>query len=236
MGATQSVLIARHDSTRTVYAIEPQKDGLYAMCRLGAWVSLEELAQDATAVCQERVFPAKADGSPEKLSMATMTPQMSSHQKKKRAAIEAIQSLVRKKPKAEEPLQQALHDVPTETQREEWGEALKPTPEIMIPVVKQSIEETPGPEPLAPQKTKTDDKMVEPAISQAKITQTKPVAEEKTAISSSQLHTGAIDDGPQDMATNIFENIRAHYVEALYKSMASYIIRRQRFVYTNPII
>ncbi|KAJ6790015.1 hypothetical protein PWT90_10369 [Aphanocladium album] len=272
MGSTQSVLVARHDATRTICALERQSDGLYAMCKLGAWVDVERLAQDATALCAERVFAqVKSEASPSsQAGLAAMTtPHMNSQQRKKRAAIEAIQSLVRKKPKQDMAVAGPASDeglLHPDVQRRVWDKRLEQTPEIMIPFVKQSIEDTPAPELTRPHDVDREDgrqipeTMPEIMIPHPKteedgtpmpeimIPHVKPQLNDKPAVeatsarayrgadqtqcessaigaaagvSSSQIHTRDIDDGPQDVATNMFENIRSHYFEALYKSLGS---------------
>ncbi|KAM3560628.1 hypothetical protein MY1884_002808 [Beauveria asiatica] len=349
MGAVRSVLVARHEATRAVYAVERHADGLYAMCRLGAWVSIERLARDAaTAVCAERVFPVKAETlSPPSLAAAavttmtttTTTLRMDSPQRKKRAAIEAIQSLVRKKPKAEARsssdgmtapevpqrsseqilrpktemgiahVKQSVEEspMPEIMIRHVKGEEEVPMPEIMIPHIKTGQDErtpeimiryvkgeegVPMPEIMIPHiktgrdertpeimiphiktgqdertpeimiphiktgrdektpeimiphiKTGQDEKTpeimiphVKPSLDETQVMESSrikagcPVRETQgessamgasSALPSSQIHIRAIDDDTQDMATNIFENIRAHYFEALYKSMGS---------------
>ncbi|KAF4978296.1 hypothetical protein FZEAL_5307 [Fusarium zealandicum] len=102
MGSVPVVLLARKESSRAVYALERQDTGLYVVCRLGSWVDLEVLAEHASAVCRERIRPAirpesRSQGAPS----ATTTPQLHKDQKTKRAAIEAIQSLVRKRPRSQ---------------------------------------------------------------------------------------------------------------------------------------
>ncbi len=323
MGATQSVLVARHDATRTIHAIERQHDGLYTMCRLGAWVDLERLALDATALCAERVFPVKAEiaSSPPRARgpLAAMTPHMISQQKKKRAAIEAIQSLVRKKPKAEPgPSSDEAAPLAPEMQRQVWDQALGPMPEHIIPYVKQSIEETAVPQAISPEvpipenrtrfikqrysvppmpevmiphikqreetpmsevipHVKHGDRMSpvsesmtshntrgkrEVQIAEAMIPCVKPPPEvtsettikssearfhlEETkgqssamgaaaALPSSQLLGPAGEDDPQDVAASIFENIRAHYFEVLYKSMVSDFRIKLRAYHSNAL-
>ncbi|PMB68288.1 hypothetical protein BM221_006465 [Beauveria bassiana] len=292
IGAARSVLVARHEATRAVYAVERHADGLYAMCRLGAWVSVERLARDAaTAVCAERVFPVKAEtlSSPSiaaaAMTTTTMTTlRMDSPQRKKRAAIEAIQSLVRKKPKAEARtssdgvpapevprrssdqmlahVKQSVEESPMleiMIRHVKKGEEEVPMPEIMIPHIKSARDEktpeimiryvkgedeVPMPEIMVPHiKTRPDEKTpeimiphVKPSPDEIQVVQSSkakahfPVRETQgessamgavSALPSSQIHIRAIDDDTQDMATNIFENIRAHYFEALYKSMGS---------------
>jgi hypothetical protein len=101
LGSTQSVLIARYDASGALYALERQPGGLYVMCKLGNWVELSQLAQAATAICHGRIFPAKPETKRGEDADAIITPQLHKDHKRKRAAIEAIQSLVRKKPKSE---------------------------------------------------------------------------------------------------------------------------------------
>ncbi|KAJ3473045.1 hypothetical protein NLG97_g10549 [Lecanicillium saksenae] len=96
----------------------------------------------------------------------------------------------------------------TQPKREVGG---TPMPEIMIPHVKPQLEDLPAVEPTSSQ-----------ALPRVQETQYgSPTVGAPAAFPSSQVHARAIDDGPQDVATNIFENIRSHYFEALYKSMGS---------------
>ncbi|KAJ4235952.1 hypothetical protein NW759_001036 [Fusarium solani] len=102
MGSVPVVLLARKESSRAVYALERQENGLYVVFRLGSWVNLEELAKDASAVCHERLRPpVKLESQGQTASSAITTPQLHKDQKMKRAAIEAIQSLVRKRPRSQ---------------------------------------------------------------------------------------------------------------------------------------
>jgi DNA replication regulator SLD3 len=100
-----TVLMARNETKGTVYAVERQPDGLYVLCKLGPWVELQLLAQKATVLLREKLqVPepehhdasrrTETDGEPK-------TPHLFKSDKKKRAAIEAIQSLVRKKARPE---------------------------------------------------------------------------------------------------------------------------------------
>lgn len=102
MGSVPVVLLARKESSRAVYALERQENGLYVVFRLGSWVNLEELAKDASAVCHERLRPpVKLESQGPTASSAITTPQLHKDQNMKRAAIEAIQSLVRKRPRSQ---------------------------------------------------------------------------------------------------------------------------------------
>ncbi|GAO13950.1 hypothetical protein UVI_02035040 [Ustilaginoidea virens] len=99
LGCTPNVLIAKNDAKGTLYALEREANGLYVVCRLGPWVDLGQLVMNASAASYDRL--ARRHLAPCTLEPAgpTVTPQMHKEQKKKRAAIEAIQSLVRKKSK-----------------------------------------------------------------------------------------------------------------------------------------
>lgn len=101
-------------------------------------------------------------------------------------------------------------------------------PEIMIPHIKGTEVEEKMPEikipcvKLPPEKTPTAEPMTARARTPTGETKRDSSAmDEPSALPSSQIHARSIDDGPQDVATNIFENIRAHYFEALYKSLGS---------------
>lgn len=102
LGPSRSVLLARIEPRGAVYAFERQPDGLYVVCKLGSWVQLEALAENATTICHDRVFPVKLESTTSQNDApAIITPQMHHKQKQKRAAIEAIQSLVRKRAKSQ---------------------------------------------------------------------------------------------------------------------------------------
>ncbi|KAH7328783.1 DNA replication regulator SLD3-domain-containing protein [Stachybotrys elegans] len=110
VGTSSSILIARYDSKGAIYAIERHGEGLYVVCRVGSWVSLESLSSHATAVCRERLRPKRTELQELASCNATTTPQLHNEQKKKRAAIEAIQSLVKKRARSQSV--SVLHDIP----------------------------------------------------------------------------------------------------------------------------
>ncbi|KAI3396679.1 hypothetical protein diail_11787 [Diaporthe ilicicola] len=93
-----SVLIARSDASRNVYAIERHQTGLYVVCKLGAWVAIEKLSHLAEACYEQRCRPAQAVHANVAEPPST-TPQLHHESKKKRLAIEQIQSMVRKRPR-----------------------------------------------------------------------------------------------------------------------------------------
>lgn len=97
MGTQPMVLIARLDDGRTLYAVEREDRGLYVLCQLGSWVNLRQLK--AESVVSRDEIPHKSlqkvvgsDTAPASL----ITPESSKFSKKKRLAIEAIQSMVRR--------------------------------------------------------------------------------------------------------------------------------------------
>ena len=96
MGSQLMVLIARHEDGRTFYAVEREDRGLYAVCQLGSWVDLGQLKAVAVAVrldqvrTQETVIPKLHS------KMPVETPAARKETAKKRLAIEALQSKVKR--------------------------------------------------------------------------------------------------------------------------------------------
>jgi DNA replication regulator SLD3 len=101
MGSQPMVLIARLDDGRTLCAVERESRGLYALCQLGSWVNLQGLKAAAVVSKQElhklseRAFPASAVAQAA-ATAPLATPESSKYSKKKRLAIEAIQSMVKR--------------------------------------------------------------------------------------------------------------------------------------------
>ncbi|KAI5920668.1 DNA replication regulator SLD3-domain-containing protein [Camillea tinctor] len=96
MGSRSVVLIARLETDKTVYAIERQRNGLYTLCHLGQWVDLEGLCELATVSCPHLINkrPNAVTGSD--MPQPLITPQLHHEHKKKRLAIDAIHSLVKR--------------------------------------------------------------------------------------------------------------------------------------------
>jgi DNA replication regulator SLD3 len=98
MGSQPMVLIARLDDGRTLYAVEREDRGLYVLCRLGSWVNLHQLKEAVVVSKQElpkgleRRDPVQQQSTP----APHIAPESSKYSKKKRLAIEAIQSMVRR--------------------------------------------------------------------------------------------------------------------------------------------
>ncbi|KAI0376255.1 DNA replication regulator SLD3-domain-containing protein [Hypomontagnella monticulosa] len=96
MGSRPVVLIARLESDKTLYVLERQVNGLYTLCHLGPWVHLRELQQLATASLPKLIERRTNDTANSITSQPLTTPQLHHATKKRRLAIEAIQSLVKK--------------------------------------------------------------------------------------------------------------------------------------------
>lgn len=181
MGSAQSVLIARSDPKGTVYALERQDNGLYVMCKLGSWVQLDVLASKATAVSRERLQPASQEQPQPHPFAGLTTPQTHKEHKRKRSAIEAIQSLVRKRARSQSV--STFDDITKpSTITEVEDDAQLPSPDI-------GLDQQACTEPKQP-------------------SQSVVLAKEAEKI-----------EEPTQTADIIFNNIKTHYFEALYKSM-----------------
>jgi len=175
-----------------VYAIERQKDGLYVLCKLGAWVDIEELAQLATVVSSQRIKACK----PVKLENTGVppltTPHLYKESKKRRMAIDEIQSIVRKRSVSTVSIAdvEAHRQLPTPTEK--------------------------SPEPAESDK-KDADLPAEPAEDLG----TSLSLPTETRALSVPVSLPGDDQQGQPNAQDIFQNIRAQYFEALYHSMGS---------------
>lgn len=97
MGSQPMVLIARLEDTRTIFAVERESKGLYVICQLGSWVNIQELKSTAVASTQE--LPKNFDQpitAIQDVTVPTTTAESNKYCKKKRVAIEAIQSMVKR--------------------------------------------------------------------------------------------------------------------------------------------
>lgn len=94
-----SVLLARSDNSHYVYAIERHQNGLYVVCKLGAWVNIEKLSYLADAYYEQRCRPTRT-AQAEVADAPSITPQLHKEHKRKRLAIEELQSMVRKRARA----------------------------------------------------------------------------------------------------------------------------------------
>ncbi|KAJ8127029.1 hypothetical protein O1611_g6606 [Lasiodiplodia mahajangana] len=96
MGNRPVVLIARLESNRSIYAIERQANALYVVCHLGSWVDISQLCDVAIVSCTALIHKQPALPTEPTRHAPLTTPQISHTNKKRRLAIEAIQSLVKK--------------------------------------------------------------------------------------------------------------------------------------------
>jgi DNA replication regulator SLD3 len=97
MGSQPMVLVARLDDGRALYAVEREDRGLYVLCQLGSWVNLSQLR--AAAVVSKVELPRTTDkhlGEKDNIAVPLITAEASKYSKKKRLAIEAIQSMVKR--------------------------------------------------------------------------------------------------------------------------------------------
>jgi hypothetical protein len=139
MGTQPMLLIARLDDARTLYAVERESRGFYVLCQLGSWVNLQELK--ATAIASKlELLPRLSDRGLVPLQFATettsvplITPESSKYSKKKRLAIEAIQSMVKRPSTASLTESQALVTEPESGVDSQPGE--KSSNDLPIPPV-----------------------------------------------------------------------------------------------------
>lgn len=101
MGNQPMVLIARLDDNRTLYAVERESRGLYVVLQLGSWINIRQLKASAVVAQTERAeVPVKglfiASTHLETSTEPLITPEGSKYNKKKRLAIEAIQSMIKR--------------------------------------------------------------------------------------------------------------------------------------------
>lgn len=147
MGSTPMVLIARLDDGKTHFAVELEARGLYVLCRIGSWVDMEKLCAGAV-VSRYRSMAKKNEGTKftniqAQTEISQITPESTKYSKKKRLAIEAIQSMV-KRPSGElTPSSQALPKIP-EPQPQTGAAAATLSPEKLVshPVATEEILDT----------------------------------------------------------------------------------------------
>ena len=97
-GGGPYLLIARLDKTGALYAVEGYEQSLYTVCKLGQWVELRRLRSKATLSCDQLLDLGREEPAPEKKAGAALTtPVQHKASKEKRIAIEALQSVVRRK-------------------------------------------------------------------------------------------------------------------------------------------
>ncbi|KAL3428042.1 hypothetical protein PVAG01_01551 [Phlyctema vagabunda] len=101
MGTQPTTLIARLDTSKVLYAVERESRGLYVLCQLGPWVDIHNLGVVRTPSNLEGIkttfrSPLPTDISREPTPATEITTESAKYSKKKRLAIEAIQSMVKR--------------------------------------------------------------------------------------------------------------------------------------------
>jgi DNA replication regulator SLD3 len=99
MGSQPMVLIAQFDDPRTLCAVERESRGLYVLCQLGSWVNFQGLKAEAVVSKQDVQKMSETGflgGAITQAAVPLATPESSKYSKKKRLAIEAIQSMVKR--------------------------------------------------------------------------------------------------------------------------------------------
>ncbi|KAK2065333.1 hypothetical protein LY76DRAFT_499618 [Colletotrichum caudatum] len=190
-----SVLLARNDASKSVYALERAAvsgNNLYTVCKLGSWVDLLALSDQATVtgkhVARMRMAE-EARGSRQWQELPLTTPGLHKGHKEKRLAIEALQqSIVRKRGRSQSV--STFDETRAEKRTRSDDDVSRPqTPSVLNQTVEAKPELT--------EWIETHLDAVEPT--------TQPVPEPNA----------------QQTAGDIMGNIRTQYTEALYKSMGS---------------
>ncbi|OBT46015.1 hypothetical protein VE00_03754 [Pseudogymnoascus sp. WSF 3629] len=101
MGSTPVVLIAQLDDNKALYAVEYESKGLYVLFKLGSWVDLGKLCSVAVVSTpftksHKHDNPQGVAGRGAPASNALSPTESDKYSKKKRLAIEAIQSMVKR--------------------------------------------------------------------------------------------------------------------------------------------
>ncbi|KAF9870023.1 hypothetical protein CkaCkLH20_12503 [Colletotrichum karsti] len=200
-----SLLLARNEASKTLYAIERaagSQKSLYAVCKLGSWVDLLELAEKATVTGKHvaRIRQAEEMREFQLLDSQREKPLVTFGQNKghtdKRMAIEALQSIVRKRARSQ--------SVST------FDDAVRAEKRTKSDDDNASRPQTPS--------------GLNPSVNPVQTIETKPEPMEWI-----ETHLDAVQAAPQPIRDHnvqqtpgeIMENIRTQYMEALYKSMGS---------------
>ncbi|KAL8414118.1 hypothetical protein RB594_005370 [Gaeumannomyces avenae] len=191
-----NTLIARSESSRIVYAIERHGNGYYVLCKLGSWVDMTELVEDSTVACSERITLTKAPPATSAcFEPPLITPHIYSESKRKRQAIEDLQSLCKKRQRSQSVTSLAPQHP---SQQSQIPQCHLPTPVDEVAPVDQPVAGSPTePHP-----------------------QTFPFQDEARLPTSLQPPSSTILD-TQQTAGDIFNHIRTQYLETLYHSMGS---------------
>ena len=180
MGTTPAVLVAWCDEGKSIFVVERVEQNLYVLCKLESWVNLSRLCTGAI-ISRHETFKAAASrfeaGSVlhENKVESQVTPESSKYSKKKRLAIESIQSMVK-----------------------------RPSRDGLSTLQDQAVPHSQSGTVMEPQPSKE--------------TETEVIQE---------------DISVRPMATEIFDNIRSQYFEALYLSKVSHYLKKSSGTYSQ---
>ncbi|KAF6833732.1 hypothetical protein CPLU01_05330 [Colletotrichum plurivorum] len=198
-----NMLLARNDASKAVYAIERatvQGNALFTICKLGTWVDLLALSARATVTGKhiarmrraEEVREAQLLQGPQEPPFTT--PGLHKSHKDKRMAIEALQSIVRKRGRSQ--------SVSTFEEATRAEKRTRSDDDPSRPQTPSGL--NPNSHPAQEVETKPDPEWIETHLDAVEAT---PVQAREPSL--------------QQTAGEIMENIRTQYTEALYKSMGS---------------
>lgn len=195
-----NILLARSETSRMVYAVEHESPGLYVVCKLGTWVDLDLLSQNATVVYRERMVNPKPVKLEEAASVPLITPHMYKENKRRKLAIEELQSTAIRKRSWTLTDKDARSEDPAAPESRPASRAQSRAPSR--PPSRDTSIQTPAPFETTPAEP-NHNPLYESANTPA-----------------SQL-AGEDDPLVQPTAETILDNIRSQYFEALYHSKGS---------------
>lgn len=190
VGTRPVVLLARLESDKTIYALERQENGLYSLCHLVSWVDLTTLSDFATVSCSHLIKKRPSHATDSNIPQPIITHQLHKENKKRKLAIEAIQSLVKRPTRS--------RSVSTPTQAVSLATQLSVAP--------AKDDDT----------TSRQDGNALASQDVAAPTTTMPRPQSQVSITPG---TRADESLTPPTANDIFDNIRNQYMEALYHSM-----------------
>ncbi|KAK0669418.1 DNA replication regulator SLD3-domain-containing protein [Cercophora samala] len=205
-----SVLIARSEITKMVYAVESESPGLYVLCKLGSWVDVGELSHDATVVCKERLRSPKQVKVEDPVGAPLITPQMYKENKRRKLAIEELQQSAARKRSG------TLTDADSQSQ-------ISALPNSR-PVSRGIIGSRPASSGVESQVVQPPEEIL--ADSLALLSSTRDSTPAPLPASENGHQAPEQEQSPgqgqvQPTAENIMDNIRTQYQEALYHSRGS---------------
>lgn len=189
VGARPVVLLARIESDKTIYALERQHNGLYSICQLGSWVDLATLCELATVSCSHLIKRRPSHAADSNIPQPIITHQVHNENKKRKLAIEAIQSLVKRPARS--------RSVSTPTQ------AISLATQLSITLARGEIT------------TRQDGNS---SVNQNVITLPASTSQAQSQVPTAPGGR-VDESPTQPTANDIFDNIRNQYMEALYHSM-----------------